>query len=117
MNLLFVIRKQAQQAKIEAEKEGIVVPTTISEYCLKPKVNPAQEPQVCHFLSSHQSSVFNSLPSYIFQLDMTDFYDDYDYDEANDTESDEEEESHLDGDDSGNAEQNNNDIFSPGATL
>lgn len=35
---------------------------------------------------------------------MTDFYDDYDYDEANDTESDEEEESHLDGDDSGNAE-------------
>ncbi|CAO1382954.1 unnamed protein product [Diamesa serratosioi] len=77
-----IIRKQAQQAKIEAEKEGIVVPTTISEYCLKPKVNPAQEPQ----------------------LDMTDFYDDYDYDEANDTESDEEEESHLDGDDSGNAE-------------
>lgn len=46
----FVIwRKQAQQAKIEAEKEGIVVPTTISEYCLKPKVNPAQEPQVCYF--------------------------------------------------------------------
>lgn len=42
-------RKQALQAKIEAEKEGIVVPLTLEEYCLKPKTNPNnQEPQVNH---------------------------------------------------------------------
>lgn len=46
-------RKQALQAKVEAEKEGIVVPLTLEEYCLKPKTNPNnQEPQVscleCH---------------------------------------------------------------------
>lgn len=40
-------RKQALQAKVEAEKEGIVVPLTLEEYCLKPKTNPNnQEPQV-----------------------------------------------------------------------
>jgi hypothetical protein len=40
-------RKQALQAKVEAEKEGIVVPLTLEEYCLKPKANPNnQEPQV-----------------------------------------------------------------------
>jgi ubiquitin-conjugating enzyme E2 R len=42
-----IIRKQALQAKLEAEKEGIVVPLTLEEYCLKPKSNPNnQEPQV-----------------------------------------------------------------------
>lgn len=40
-------RKQALQAKVEADKEGIVVPLTLEEYCLKPKTNPNnQEPQV-----------------------------------------------------------------------
>jgi hypothetical protein len=40
-------RKQALQSKIEAEKEGIVVPLTLEEYCLKPKINTNnQEPQV-----------------------------------------------------------------------
>jgi hypothetical protein len=39
-------RKQALQAKSEAEKEGIVVPLTLEEYCLKPKTNPNVEPQV-----------------------------------------------------------------------
>lgn len=43
----FFYRKQALQAKLEAEKEGIVVPLTLEEYCLKPKPNPNnQEPQV-----------------------------------------------------------------------
>ena len=42
-----IIRKQALQAKTEAEKEGVVVPLTLEEYCLKPKTNPnVQEPQV-----------------------------------------------------------------------
>lgn len=44
MNRLF-FRKQALLAKVEAEKEGIVVPLTLEEYCLKPKTNN-QEPQV-----------------------------------------------------------------------
>lgn len=78
-----IIRKQAQAAKAEAEKEGIVVPTTLEEYCIKSKTKPSsQEPQ----------------------LDMTDFYDD-DYDL--DTEDDEDQgsvESFADGDDSGNGE-------------
>lgn len=44
-------RKQALQAKVEAEKEGIVVPLTLEEYCLKPKTNPNnQEPQVWAWL-------------------------------------------------------------------
>lgn len=43
-------RKQATQAKIEADKEGIVVPMTLEEYCLKPKTNPNnREPQVCSY--------------------------------------------------------------------
>lgn len=43
----YLFRKQALQAKLEAEKEGIVVPLTLEEYCLKPKPNPNnQEPQV-----------------------------------------------------------------------
>lgn len=43
----FRFRKQALLAKTEAEKEGIVVPLTLEEYCLKPKANPNnQEPQV-----------------------------------------------------------------------
>jgi hypothetical protein len=45
--ILTICRKQALQAKLEAEKEGIVVPLTLEEYCLKPKPNPNnQEPQV-----------------------------------------------------------------------
>lgn len=40
-------RKQALAAKIEAEKEGIVVPMTLEDYCLKPKKKPvAPEPPV-----------------------------------------------------------------------
>lgn len=40
-------RKQALAAKAEAEKEGIVVPLTLEDYCIKPKHKPAnQEPQV-----------------------------------------------------------------------
>ncbi|CAH2984506.1 unnamed protein product [Chilo suppressalis] len=67
---------------MEAEKEGIVVPLTLEDYCIKTQVkSTTQEPQ----------------------LDMTDFYDD-DYDDL-DTDSDEElEGGEGDGDDSGNGE-------------
>lgn len=77
-----IIRKQAQVARMDAEKEGIVVPLTLEDYCIKTQVkSTTQEPQ----------------------LDMTDFYDD-DYDDL-DTESDEEMEGgEGDADDSGNGE-------------
>lgn len=39
-------RKQAQAARIEAEKEGIVVPLTLEEYCIKTNKKVVQEPQV-----------------------------------------------------------------------
>lgn len=40
-------RKQALAAKIEAEKEGIIVPLTLEEYCIKAKAKPTvPEPQV-----------------------------------------------------------------------
>lgn len=85
------------QAKIEAEKEGIVVPLTLEEYCLKPKTNPNnQEPQVHNIKISWK--LFNI--NFPFQLDMTDFYDDFD-DECSESET---ESQNGDGEDSGNAE-------------
>ena len=46
-------RKQAQLAKAEAEKEGIVVPLTLEDYCIKTKVKPQpQEPQVPFLFNS-----------------------------------------------------------------
>ncbi|XP_076224479.1 ubiquitin-conjugating enzyme E2 R2 isoform X2 [Nomia melanderi] len=75
-----IIRKQAQAAKMEAEKEGIVVPVTLEDYCIKTHARPAEQ-----------------------QLDMTDFYDD-EY-ELDDDENDQLSASEYeDGDDSGNGE-------------
>ncbi|XP_052868841.1 ubiquitin-conjugating enzyme E2 R2 [Anopheles bellator] len=77
-----IIRRQAQAAKAEAEKEGIIVPLTLEEYCIKSKTKPSgQEPQ----------------------LDMTDFYDD-DYDLDTEDDDNASVESYADGDDSGNGE-------------
>lgn len=46
-NNQYYFRKQAQVAKAEAEKEGIIVPLTLEDYCIKTKVKPQpQEPQV-----------------------------------------------------------------------
>lgn len=43
----YFFRKQAQVARIEAEKEGIVVPLTLEDYCIKTQVkSTTQEPQV-----------------------------------------------------------------------
>lgn len=52
-NCFLVRRKQAYAAKIEAAKEGIVVPVTLEDYCIKTNASPAEQ-----------------------QLDMADFYDD-----------------------------------------
>ncbi|KAK0168836.1 hypothetical protein PV327_002603 [Microctonus hyperodae] len=80
-----IIRKQAQAAKVEAEKEGIVVPITLEDYCIKTRARPAEQP-----------------------LDMTDFYDDeYELDDDDDDEDNNEQLSasdYEDGDDSGNGE-------------
>ncbi|XP_072051147.1 LOW QUALITY PROTEIN: ubiquitin-conjugating enzyme E2 R2-like [Amphiura filiformis] len=79
-----MIRKQVQATRAEAQRDGITVPTTLADYCIKTKV---QTP-------SHSS------------LDMADFYDDDDY--ADDVPDDEEEEDddcyYDDEDDSGNGE-------------
>lgn len=73
-------RKQAQAAKTEAEKEGIVVPLTLEDYCIKTRARPAEQ-----------------------QLDMTDFYDDeYELDDDEDDQLSASD--YEDGDDSGNGE-------------
>lgn len=75
-----VYRKQAQAAKMEAEKEGIVVPVTLEDYCIKTRARPAEQ-----------------------QLDMTDFYDDeYELDDDEDEQLSASD--YEDGDDSGNGE-------------
>lgn len=73
-------RKQAQAAKTEAEKEGIVVPITLEDYCIKTRARPAEQ-----------------------QLDMTDFYDD-EYELDDDENEQLSASDYEDGDDSGNGE-------------
>ncbi|ENN70240.1 ubiquitin-conjugating enzyme E2 R2 [Dendroctonus ponderosae] len=77
-----IIRKQAMAARAEAERDGIQVPLTLEDYCIKTQVKP----------SNSES-----------QVEMTDFYDD-DYDEAYDDLSDNSEYGDEDDNDSGNGE-------------
>lgn len=89
MYVCMFYRKQAQAARVEAEKDGITVPLTLEDYCIKTKVKPqTTEPSV----------------------EMGDIYDD-DYDELDDDDDEEDEDDDLsdgfkDGDDndSGNGE-------------
>lgn len=56
-----IIKKQVEASRIEAEKDGVVVPTTLEEYCMKTTVRPVDD------------------------VDSMDFYDEYyDYGEDND---------------------------------
>ena len=72
---LCVLRKQVQASTSEAEKDQVVVPTTMEEYCMKPKKNPAQS-------SAHLDNI-----------EIDDFYDDDDcYDMLDDDDEDEEDE-------------------------
>lgn len=79
-----IIKKQVQASRVEAEKDGVIVPTTMEEYIMKPKPRP-------------------SFPQ--DNIDMDDFYDDdcYDMDDEDDC-SDDEEYQEDDGEDSGNGE-------------
>lgn len=43
INLNFFDRKQALAGKLDAEKEGIVVPLTLEDYCIKPKSKPSNQ--------------------------------------------------------------------------
>uniref|UniRef100_A0A8D8UNV1 Ubiquitin-conjugating enzyme E2 R2 n=1 Tax=Cacopsylla melanoneura TaxID=428564 RepID=A0A8D8UNV1_9HEMI len=78
-----IIRKQVSGGHLEAEKDGVTIPMTLEDYCIKAKARPADT-----------------------SVDMTDFYvDDYDLDDTDDEEEEEEEEDGRDsGDDSGNGE-------------
>ena len=78
-----IIRKQVSAARLEAERDGVVVPLTLEDYCRKPKAKAAEPP-----------------------VDMTDFYvDDYDIgDDDDDDDMDMGESDGGDGDDSGNGE-------------
>ena len=79
-------RKQVAASRLEAEKDNVVVPTTLEEYCIKHKSLPNE--------GEHE---------------MTDFYDD-DYDMEDDDEEDDDDDDEDDDDykedneDSGNGE-------------
>lgn len=72
-------RKQVTASRLEAEKDNVVVPTTLEEYCIKHRSKPNE-----------------------METDMTDFYDD---DYGDDMDDDEEDEDYKeDNEDSGNGE-------------
>eukprot|EP00058_Branchiostoma_floridae_P020830 XP_002606320.1 hypothetical protein BRAFLDRAFT_67562 [Branchiostoma floridae] len=73
-----IIRKQTNATKEEAEKDGVKVPTTLADYCIKTKPK-----------TSHSS------------MDMADFYDD-DYDDGDMDDEDDDDFYEDDDDDSGN---------------
>lgn len=75
-----IIRKQVLATRLEAEKDNVVVPTTIEEYCIKAKPRPQET-----------------------ETDMTDFYDD-DYGDDMDEDEENDEEFNDDNEDSGNGE-------------
>uniref|UniRef100_A0A1B6HB66 UBC core domain-containing protein n=1 Tax=Homalodisca liturata TaxID=320908 RepID=A0A1B6HB66_9HEMI len=76
-----IIRKQVSGGRAEAEKDGVVIPTTLEEYCIKTKVRAPEAP-----------------------VDMTDFYvDDYDLDDDDDN-LELSGDDYDDADDSGNGE-------------
>lgn len=72
-------RKQVTASRLEAEKDQVVVPTTLEEYCIKHRNKPTE-----------------------MEADMTDFYDDDYGDDIED--EDEDEDFNEDNEDSGNGE-------------
>ncbi|CAG0887691.1 unnamed protein product [Darwinula stevensoni] len=76
-----IIRKQVTVSRVEAEKDGVVVPLTLEDYCVKPKEKPASD-----------------------SVDLADFYDDdYDLDDDDDDDGSDYG-AGDDGEDSGNGE-------------
>ncbi|XP_037081587.1 ubiquitin-conjugating enzyme E2 R2-like [Pollicipes pollicipes] len=60
-----IIRKQVSSSRVDAEKDNVVVPLTLEDYCIKTKARPDTEP-----------------------VDITDFYDDDYLDDDEDESSD-----------------------------
>ncbi|XP_017863091.1 PREDICTED: ubiquitin-conjugating enzyme E2 R2 [Drosophila arizonae] len=83
-----IIRKQALAANAEAKREGIVVPMTLEDYCLKPTVKPSTE-------SGLDANFYDD----DFDLETEDLPTDSDEDE-----DDEDEEDEDDGEDGGNGD-------------
>ncbi|XP_054756483.1 ubiquitin-conjugating enzyme E2 R2-like [Lytechinus pictus] len=78
-----LIKKQVKRTELDAQKDSVVVPTTLEEYCIKTKETPQS-----------QSSV-----------DLADFYDDDDDYGVEDDDIDDDEDCYYDDeDDSGNGE-------------
>jgi ubiquitin-conjugating enzyme E2 R len=75
-----IIRKQVLASRSEAEKDNVVVPLTIEDYCIKHNHKPVTQAD-----------------------DMTDFYDD-DYGDDMDDDEEEDDEYNDDNEDSGNGE-------------
>lgn len=87
-------------ARVEAERDGIQVPLTLEDYCIKTQVNYFFKlPNKFWHLANFQVKPSNSES----QVEMTDFYDD-DYDEDYDDASDDSEYGDGDDNDSGNGE-------------
>ena len=82
-----VFRRQVEESRKEAEKDGIIVPTTVSEYCIKTR------------LPSKDSTGSNDIAEIFFDDDDDDYgvTGDYDYDDADDDDANED----YDDDDSG----------------
>jgi len=79
-----IIRKQVSASRLDAEKDNVVVPLTLEEYCIKHRTKETEA-----------------------ESEMTDFYDDDYMDDDDDDEEEEEDEENVykeDNEDSGNGE-------------
>lgn len=72
-----MIKKQVELSRVEAEKDGVVVPMTLEEYCIKPKMN-----NMCSSGSHHKGHYSDALNSLDFYDEYYDYGDDDDEDQA-----------------------------------
>ena len=76
INIQFLHRKQVEESQKDADRDGVVVPVTMAEYCIKTRL-PSKE--------SHASADLNDLNDFLMDDGMDDdFYDEYDDDDDGD---------------------------------
>lgn len=68
--LFYFNRKQAQSSRVDAEKEGVEVPTTVDDYCIKAR---------------SQESQFDLADCYDDDSEMADLYDEDESEEEDDS--------------------------------
>lgn len=73
-----VVRKQAEASKIAAEKEGIFVPTTIEDYCIKTSVESVDKSELNDYDLFDCGSDFES-------ADSDDLYDESSFEDNDDS--------------------------------